>query len=605
MNAVRLLLGTVLVAVAATLAGNLVAAATLPYGVPGEAVGVLTIAVTVLGCGLGTAFAARRWPAGTVTEHAAGLIAPLGLGLVIVLYSTTPLWFRMLAAVAFLAAGLLGLRVGTRDAREPAYARRRPETGSGSLEYVGIAILAAVLVVASVGATASSSPAIRDTIWAKICQITGGSSCGAASMPSNADYKPADCDIYSSEKKLSATVDITFVRLGGGAVVQRTEKSNGDVEITVLQEGRGGAVASVGGHGKLKIGKTSLGVDAEAEASATGGVQIGQTYVFDDKLKADAFQNYIQGEVVEDIATSANPLLKGANWLKETVTKEEPPENDGVRKEFTQFDVKAGASGEASLGFGASAGAELEAMVALGVETDRGKDRDDPADDKQTTYFQVDWAAAFNLGLPVVKGVDANGAGSGIIKVTTDASGGPAEVQIISRSEGSFEFGLDADEKSTAPVGQTRAPNGLESFGLDFKAGPNSSTVVTQTVSLDTPERQQAFLGWLSAAGGANLSGTAALTSGPADSESGANVTSIGGGEDFAKLMAEHASVSVVQYDGTTWGIGGGAGLGLGVKGSIDVGYDTKDARAVKAAYLGAPDANGQRTAFDLPECVA
>ncbi len=603
-TALRLFLGSVAVAVAATLLSYLVASALLPYGVPGEAVGFLSIAVMVLVCGLGAALAARRWPAENAVEMAMGLTGPVALGLVMLLLSATPFWFRALTFVAFVAAGVAGLRVGSRDA-DPREHRLRAETGSGSLEFVGVVILAAVLVAATVGAVASSSPGVRDTIWAKVCEITGGG-CTASEAPSNEDYKPEDCELYNSERKVSATVDITFVRLGGGATVQRVEKSNGDVEITILEEGRGGAVAAAGGHGGFKIGDKSVGFDWEAEAAATIGLQGGETYVFDNREDADAFQRYIEGETAEDIVVSANPVLSGINWVKENVTDEKPPTNNGVQKDFVRFDTTVEASAAGSLGYGAGAGAEGKAMVALGVENDRGKDRDDPADDKQTIYYQIDWSVAANIGLPVVKGVDMSHAASGVIKVTTDASGEPTQVQFVDRSEGTFEFGLQADEHSTAPVGSDRSPKGLESFGLDFKAGPNSSVVVTQSLDLDTPERKQAFAGWLSAAGGMNVAGSVGMTTIPGvDSENGDNITSLGGGDEFADMISNDATVSVVEYDGTSWGFGGGAGVSLGAKGSFDASYDEKDASAVKAAYLGAPDASGNRTAYDLPECVA
>jgi hypothetical protein len=603
-NALRLFVGSLGIVVVAALASYLVAAATLPYGVPGDAAGFMSIAVMVLVSGVGTAILGRRLPADSAVEVAAALVGPVALGLVILLLSSAPLWFRVVAFVAFLAAAVAGLRVRRRDA-EPVGRRVRAETGSGSLEFVGVAILAAILVAATVGAVASSSPQVRDTIWAKVCQITGGS-CTPANAPSTVDYKPKDCEIYNSERKISATVDITFVRLGGGAIVQRVEKSNGDVEITVLNEGRGGAVAAAGGHGGIRLGDKTFGVDFEAEAAATVGVQGDQTYVFDNAKDADAFQSYIQGEVVEDIATSTNPVLGGLNWVKEKVTDEKPPANKGVQKDFVRFDTTVEASAQGSVGYGASGKVSGSAMVALGIENDRGIEVDDPSDDKQTIYYQIDWTAAANIGLPVVKGLDAGHAASGVVKVTTDASGAPVEVAFVDRSEGTFEFGLQATEKSTAPAGSTNAPKGLESFGIDFKGGPSSSVVVTQTLELDSPQRQRAFADWLTAAGGANVTASVAASTVPGvDSKSGDNITALGGGDGFADLMSQQATVSVVEYDGTSWGFGGGAGLSLAAKASIDASYDEKEANATKAAYLGAPDAEGNRTAYDLPECVA
>jgi hypothetical protein len=46
-------------------------------------------------------------------------------------------------------------------------------------------------------------------------------------------------------------------------------------------------------------------------------------------------------------------------------------------------------------------------------------------------------------------------------------------------------------------------------------------------------------------------------------------------------------------------------GVSLAAKASFDAAYDDKEASATKAAYLGTPDAQGNRAAYDLPECVA
>lgn len=608
MTTLRLLLGSVAVVAAAAVVSAVVAAVLVGSGLPAQAVVFLSIVAMLPVAWGGALLVARRWPPRGPVELVAAAGGGLVLGTWMLLGSDTDLWFRVVVLLALAAAGVAGARQGARYGgpgdRDLAPAGRRGERGSGSLEFVGVVILAAVLVAAAVGATATSSPAARDKIWATICQITGGE-CSPADAPSNEDYKPEDCEIYSAEERLNATVDIAIVRLEGGAALQRVEKSNGEVEITILDEGRAGVAGGLGGHGKIRFGETTLGVDGELDAAATVGLQGGQTYVFDSHEEADAFQSYLRREKVEDIVGSGVPLIGSVNSAVEWVTGEEPPTNDGVQKTFVRFDEHASVSLGGSLGLGAGGGLELEGMVALGMEHDRGKDADDPGDDKQTMYFQVDWAGEANIGLPMVKGADFAKSGSGIIKVTTTNDGQGDEVQIISRDAGGFEIGFQADEHSTATVGNDRAPKGLEDFGIDFKAGTGGSTVVTQTLALDSPESKQAFLDWMTAGGATNMAATTAASSGWADSEDGDNVTSFGDGADgFAELMTQQAKVSVVEYDNDTWGLGGGLGLSLAVKAGLDLGYEDTEANAIEAAYLGAPDLEGNRTAYDLPECV-
>ena len=599
----RLLLGSLVLVVAAALAGYLGAALALSLAVPAEAAGVLSIVVMVLVTGLGCLVLARRWPPAGPVDLAAGLAAPVLLGLVTGIGSQTPLWFRLVVLAAFVGTGLAALRSGARDADDH-LAPARSDQGAGSLEFVGIVIAAALLVVATVGAVSTSSPAVRDTIWARICQITGGD-CSPAQLPSNHAYKPTDCEVRTSETKINATVDITFVRLGGGAVVQRVEKANGDVEITILKEGEGGAVAAGGAHGGFRVGDTSVGFDWEAELAGTIGLQAGETYVFDNAEDATSFQNYIQGEVVEDAVTSVNPVLKAGNWIVEKVTREKPPSNNGVQKQFVRLDAEVTASASAEFGYGSSGSIEGSAMRAIGLENDRGADGDDPSDDRRTLFYQMDWGVALDVGLPAVKGIDASHSASGVVKVTFDDAGNITEVGIVDRAEGSFDFGLAADENSVTPVGAD--PKGtLQSWNLAFKAGPSSSVVVTQTLEIDSPEEERAAAEWLLAAGGANVFASAGLSTVPVvvDSTQGENITTIGGGEGFADLIGTQGKVSIVEYDGTTWGFGGGLGLSLAAKASVDLSYDDKEANAVKAAYLGAPDSAGSRSAYGLPECV-
>lgn len=613
-TALPLLAGSLAVGVLAVAASWLVSAATIPYGVPVGAVVVTGLAVAVLVSGLGLSVVARRWPARSLGETAAGLVGPVALGGVVLGLSTSPVWVRVVALAAFGAAGVLGLRAGDREASREARPRRRTEVGAGTLEFVGVAILAAVLVVATVGAVASSSPQVRESVKTQICRILGGDCSTGSGTTEAVDLRP-ECEIYSEQNEVSATIDIAFVRVAGGGIVQRSEKSDGTVEITLLNEGRGGGVVAAGAHGKARIGENSFGVDVEAEAAATVGIQAGETYLFNDADDADAFQDYLQGELAQDTVSAASPLFAAGNWVVEKVSDEQPPTNAGVQKTYTRFDVAVEASAEASAGFGSGAGGDVSVMEAIGVEHDRGADPEDPADDRSTTFIQIDWSAAGSAGLPVVAGLDASYATSGIIKVTTDAEGNPVEAQFVDRTSGGFEAGLTADQDSTSPAegnpdgeGFERAEpdtSGKPSWNLAFTGGEDSSTVVSQTMPLDTPERQQAFADWIGAAGGTNILATMNSTVIPGvGSGDGDDVTGLGDGQTFADLVHEESQVSVVEYDGTTWGLGLGGGASLAAKFSADFNYDDQEASAVEAAYLGAPDASGQRPSYDLPECV-
>lgn len=601
--ALRQALGSLLVAGVGAVAGWVVTAATLPYGVPADAVAVLGIAVTTLGVGLGSAFLGRRLPVDSAASWVAASAGPILLVLLVVASSGGPGWFRGATVLALAGATLAGLRAGTRDSDVPP-GRVASERGSGSLELVGVVVMAAVLVAALVGAVGAQDPRIRDAIWAQICTITGGE-CSVADAPSNVAFKPGECELYSGENRVNATVDVTFVRLGGGGVVQRTEKSNGDIEVTLLHEARGGLVASAGGKGELTLGETKVGAGWQAEASATGGYQSGETYVFTDSAQADDFQDYLQRELAEDSAFSLNPIAGTVNAAFEKFTGEEAPANNGVQKTYVRYDGTAEGSVSGSLGYGASAEAEASAMLALGSELDRGKDAGDASDDTTTDFYQVDWSVGLDAGLPMVKGISGSYSPSGIVKVTRDAGGEPIAVQIVDRAAGGFQIGLNANDGSTTGIDPTAPEQALDGWGLKLTGGDSSSTVITQTLDLDSPERQQAFDDWFSWSTGVDTAGKASLPNAMVDTATGEAVAQYGGSaEDFTQMLAQGAKVSIVEYDGSTWGLGANVEAGLGLKGGIDVGYTDTETRSVNAAYLGAPDTQGNRESYDLPECV-
>jgi hypothetical protein len=599
----RRALASLLVAVGAAVLGWIVSAAVLPYGVPADAIAVLGLAVTVLAVALGCTLLARRHPVDEAASWGAALVGPLLLALLMVLASTAPWWFRLVTVLALVGASVGGLRSGTRDGELPP-TRLEVERGSGSLELVGVVVLAAVLVAALVGAVGARDPQIRDSIWASLCKITGGD-CSVANAPSNVDFKPGECELYSGENRVNATVDIAFVRLGGGGVVQRTEKSNGDVEITMLYEGRGGVVASAGGKGRLTIGEHTVGAGWQAEAAATGGYQSGETYVFTDRGQADDFQRYLQRELAEDSVFSLNPIAGTINAGVEWLTNEKPPANHGVQKTYVRYDATLEGSVSGSLGYGASAKVEASAMVALGTELDRGKDPGDPSDDTVTDFYQVDWSVGGELGLPMVKGVSGSYSPSGIVKVTRDAQGEPVSVTIVDRAEGGFQIGLDAHDGSAGGIDPNAPETALAGWGLKLTGGNDSSTVITQTLDLDSPERRAAFDDWFSWSTGLDTAGKASLPTAMVDTAQGEAVAQYGGSAgELTEMLAQGAKVSVVEYDGTTWGLGANVEAGLGIKGGIDIGYTDSETRSVNAAYLGAPDADGSRQSYDLPECM-
>jgi lysophospholipase L1-like esterase len=74
-----------------------------------------------------------------------------------------------------------GGRRGQERGRSPGQVAR--QLGQGSLELVGLVVLAALLVGGTVWAVANNGEAIKATVSTKICEITGGTDCGGVPEP--------------------------------------------------------------------------------------------------------------------------------------------------------------------------------------------------------------------------------------------------------------------------------------------------------------------------------------------------------------------------------------------------------------------------------------
>lgn len=115
---------SVAVAVSAAVAAWMVVAAAVPYGVPTDAVAVLTVVVMALDCLLGCRWAARR--AGVAAPRSAAVVAaaPVLLAAANALLSSAQWWFRLFMFVLVAGAAVAGAVTGSRSALEPVTDRR-------------------------------------------------------------------------------------------------------------------------------------------------------------------------------------------------------------------------------------------------------------------------------------------------------------------------------------------------------------------------------------------------------------------------------------------------------------------------------------------------
>jgi hypothetical protein len=464
---------------------------------------------------------------------------------------------------------------------------RLSERGQTAPEYVGILafVVAILLLVVAAG------PGIGGTVVERIlCIVTGGDCSGGEETAPNDAFRPEDCDVYTRSTSDNGTIKVAVFTLGADYGFTRTEKSNGETEITFVDLGELGLEGGIGG----KFEVNGEGADVSADIKGRLGLSNGDTWVFDSPEEADEFEGWLRREKNEDRISAFSPAFGIANGIYEWATGEEDVPDP--RKTF--WEVNESVEGSVS-GRVATAGGELEggAALAIGGMNDKGEDLDDPSDDTSTEFFSVDFDAAFDLGLLTVES-GAGYSGEGVMKLKRNADGEIVELEIVDTSEGSLS-GLTADidaGRLTWGLFMEELQD-LESLSLSSEDAETNTIVSTTKLDLTNAADRAVAEEWFMGMGGFAGAVENASPIGGVDAADG------NAGDAFSQLLYDQARVSVVEYDGQKSGLDIAAEVALGLKLGAAFGTSESDASAIEALFLDSP-VDGQRTLIPFTECV-
>jgi hypothetical protein len=164
-------------------------------------------------------------------------------------------------------------------------------------------VVALVTLIFGVVGTITVGPAIANGVGEAfqraLCRVTGD---GCRALERQA------CTVHTSGTDAGASVKLAFVRLGRTMGLLRAERSDGTVDVTLLDRVDGGLVATVGASGKLQLGGHELGGSALAQASAVAQLGGGQVWRLPDAAAADRLQRQLV-EVLAGRAGSSLPLI--------------------------------------------------------------------------------------------------------------------------------------------------------------------------------------------------------------------------------------------------------------------------------------------------------
>lgn len=180
---------------------------------------------------------------------------------------------------------------------------RKPQSGQGTIEYLGVAVLISVLIASL--AVAPVAPklgtAIKDTVC-KVAQPVLGGSCNSSEEKERTpeDYM-MECPVVTQTNRHGSKVDVLFFSLGSGVTMKVTEMSDGTAEVQLIGDVNAGANFELG---KLKAGdwvKLNAGVGVDITGS------MGDAWTFDNVEDAKNFAKENQERV--DSWTNNIPLL--------------------------------------------------------------------------------------------------------------------------------------------------------------------------------------------------------------------------------------------------------------------------------------------------------
>jgi len=154
----------------------------------------------------------------------------------------------------------------------------RGEQGQASIEWLALVALLSLLL--GVGATLAQAT----FLGRKVSREMARALCLVRQGDCRRDQDP--CPVASDERRRGFTVDVVFVRLGGGQTVLVERLSDGTVRVTHAPDVDGGAEAALGAGVTVKAAGLDVTIGGELQASILARLRRGETWIVRDEAAA-------------------------------------------------------------------------------------------------------------------------------------------------------------------------------------------------------------------------------------------------------------------------------------------------------------------------------
>lgn len=464
----------------------------------------------------------------------------------------------------------------------------RSDRGAGTLEYQGILVVGALLVVGVLSAVV----VFPDEARSAVCRISsalegGGGDCASTTAddgpPTDEMLRPGVCMLSATSTTGGGGVSLGFVELGADWGVQVTQYSDGTVHATATNGASAGAKAEAGGD----VGA------AEASVSAYAGVtyQHGDTWI----VPAAEWPEF-QRNAEEYFGQTGWRWLGAGSWwgAREPRAPDVTHHEGGAEAALAGgasvgAEMPGGGKGGDAKGGGAAddeqlgyelAGISAEAAGAVKVKHERN------GTDGTVTWTYTLEGSASAEGKVVAVEAGAQIGRTGSFAVKRDSSGELVEVtfETVARGGAHVGAGVEVVLDGLEPSGKHDAEKDSVTYSGGVGNAQDDVVVTTTTLEIDDDNRDLVE-DWLAERGGGLLAPipvSPLVPSAPSD-------------DPLMQALYEKGKTSRNVYDSSETTAGGGVSVSAGVGAGVEVERGDGSQTVREAEFLGSPRQDGTR----------
>ncbi|MFS0701987.1 hypothetical protein AB6N24_18620 [Cellulomonas sp. 179-A 4D5 NHS] len=367
----------------------------------------------------------------------------------------------------------------------------RGDAGASTLETLGGATVAAILVVAVVAVVGPQGSWLGDNVRRGLCQVAtaGQGDCGSR-IPIDAErHRPTNaCVLENSADRRNASVAVTFIAVKGGGTIRVERMSDDTYRVSAEGTGGIGVTEGLGGGVSVTVDDYIHGGEAQLSGSAYVEAAGGATWVVDEAGKeqlVDFLEEQRDWATLQAGLSGTGPVggvAAGAAWAGKEVwdwitgDSYTPPAPDEVYGQ-------AGIGGDGS----ASAAGIVNGAAVKGATATALGSRVNIRTGETTVYYTstISGSAALTGHDPINSTqLQAGGEMKVMVAVTVDSEGNPVKVST-----------------QALAVGDAKAFAENAFLGETFDEHPSGGSLLEASVELTGPETQRIALDLLGATG--------------------------------------------------------------------------------------------------------